>query len=88
MGYKSGESSISIATLSNQEARTNMDTGAYCTYAVKGYLQTLVPDWENQVIPIQGLNLSSESGGMKPHGILDLTWNFPHPSQCIKMKWL
>ncbi|MBW0557072.1 hypothetical protein O181_096787 [Austropuccinia psidii MF-1] len=86
MGYTAGKSSISIVMVGNQEAKVSLDTGAYCTCAGKIYLKTIVPDWKERFIPIQGVKFSSASESMKPLGILDLTLIFPHPSQCIRLK--
>ncbi|MBW0588577.1 hypothetical protein O181_128292, partial [Austropuccinia psidii MF-1] len=54
MGYTAGKSSISIVMVEKQEAKVNLDTGAYCTCVGKGYLKSIVPDWEESLIPIQG----------------------------------
>ncbi|MBW0588587.1 hypothetical protein O181_128302, partial [Austropuccinia psidii MF-1] len=86
MGYKAGESSISIVMVGNQEEKVNLDTGAYCTCVGKCYLETIVPDWEEKLIQIQGLKFSSASESMKPLRIIDLILIFPHPSQCIILK--
>ncbi|MBW0562149.1 hypothetical protein O181_101864 [Austropuccinia psidii MF-1] len=52
MGYIAGKSIISIVMVENQEAKESLDTGAYCTCVVKIYLKTIVPDWEEKLIPI------------------------------------
>ncbi|MBW0544790.1 hypothetical protein O181_084505 [Austropuccinia psidii MF-1] len=70
----------------NQEAKLNLDTGAYCTCVGKRYLKTIVPDWQEKFISIQGVKFSSASEGMKPLGITDLTLIFPYPSQCVRIK--
>ncbi|MBW0574276.1 hypothetical protein O181_113991 [Austropuccinia psidii MF-1] len=70
----------------NQEAKLNLDTGAYCTWVGKLYLKTSVPDWQENLIPIKGVKFSSASERMKPLGIIDLTLIFPHPSQCVRIK--
>ncbi|MBW0498542.1 hypothetical protein O181_038257 [Austropuccinia psidii MF-1] len=70
----------------NQEAKLNLDTGAYCTCVGKSYLKTTVPDWEKTLIPIQGVKFSSASESKKPLRIIDLTLIFPPPSQCIRLK--
>ncbi|MBW0561622.1 hypothetical protein O181_101337 [Austropuccinia psidii MF-1] len=41
MGYTAGKSSISIVMVDNQEAKVNLDTGAYCTCVGKSYLKKL-----------------------------------------------
>ncbi|MBW0551710.1 hypothetical protein O181_091425 [Austropuccinia psidii MF-1] len=86
MGYTAGKSSITIVMTGNQEAKVNLDTGAYCTFVGKGYLKTIVPHWEEKSIPIQGVKFSSASESMKPLGIFDLTLIFPHHSQFIRLK--
>ncbi|MBW0496083.1 hypothetical protein O181_035798 [Austropuccinia psidii MF-1] len=86
MGYTAGKSSISISMVGNQEEKVNLDTGAYCTCVGKGYLKTIVPHWEEKLIPIQGVKFSSAYESMKPHGVIDLTLIFPHASQCIRLK--
>ncbi|MBW0508994.1 hypothetical protein O181_048709 [Austropuccinia psidii MF-1] len=86
MGYKAGKSSTIIVMVGNQEAKVNLYTGAYCTCVGKFYLRTILPDWEEKLIPIQGVKFSSASESMKPLGIIDLTLIFPHPSQCIRLK--
>ncbi|MBW0533996.1 hypothetical protein O181_073711 [Austropuccinia psidii MF-1] len=86
MEYTAGKSSISIVMLNNQEEKVNLDTGAYCTCVGKSYLKTIVPDWQEKLIPIQGVKLSSASGSMNPLGIIDLTLIFPHPSQYVRIQ--
>ncbi|MBW0564802.1 hypothetical protein O181_104517 [Austropuccinia psidii MF-1] len=86
MGYTAGKSSLSAVVVDTQEAKVNLDTGVYCTGVGKSYLTTIVPDWEEKLIPIQGVKFSSESESLKPLGIIDLTLIFTHPSQCVRTK--
>ncbi|MBW0587864.1 hypothetical protein O181_127579 [Austropuccinia psidii MF-1] len=86
MGYTASKSSISIVMVDNQEAKVNLDTGAYCTCVGKTYLKEIVPDWQEKLIPIQGVKFSSASESMKPLGKIDFTMIFPHPSQFVRMK--
>ncbi|MBW0558106.1 hypothetical protein O181_097821, partial [Austropuccinia psidii MF-1] len=86
MGYTAGKSSISIFMVENQEEKVNLDIGVYCTCVGKIYLKTILPNWEEKLIPIQGLKFSSASESMKPLRIIYLTLIFPHPSQCIRLK--
>ncbi|MBW0507337.1 hypothetical protein O181_047052 [Austropuccinia psidii MF-1] len=39
--YKSGKSIISIVMVEKQEAKVNLDTGAYCTCVGKGYWKSV-----------------------------------------------
>ncbi|MBW0497164.1 hypothetical protein O181_036879 [Austropuccinia psidii MF-1] len=86
MAYTAGKSSISIVIVGNQEAKGNLDTGAYCTCVGKDYLKPILPDWEEKLIPVQGVEFSSASESMMLLGIIDLLLIFPHPSQCIRVK--
>ncbi|MBW0484889.1 hypothetical protein O181_024604 [Austropuccinia psidii MF-1] len=61
MGYTSAKSSISIVMVENQEAKVIVDTRAYFTHVGKGYLKLIVPDWEGNVITLQGVRFSSAS---------------------------
>ncbi|MBW0519435.1 hypothetical protein O181_059150 [Austropuccinia psidii MF-1] len=86
MGYTAGKSSISIVMVDKQEAKVNLDTGAYCTCVGQLYSKTIVPDWVEKLMPIQGVKFSSASESMKPLGIIDLTLIFPRPSQWVRIK--
>ncbi|MBW0518476.1 hypothetical protein O181_058191 [Austropuccinia psidii MF-1] len=86
MGYTAGKSNLSIVMVGNQEAKVSLDTGAYCTSVGKRSLRTIVPDWGEKRIPIQGVKFSSAIESMKSLGIIDLTLIFAHPSQCIRIK--
>ncbi|MBW0585044.1 hypothetical protein O181_124759 [Austropuccinia psidii MF-1] len=77
MGYTAGKSSITIFMVGNQEAKVKLDTGEYCTCVGKSYLKTIVPDWEEKLIPIQGVNFSSAGESINPLEIIDLTLIFP-----------
>ncbi|MBW0542328.1 hypothetical protein O181_082043 [Austropuccinia psidii MF-1] len=86
MGYTAGKSSISIVLVDNPEGKVNLDTGAYFTCVGESYLKIIVPDWQERLMPIQGVKFSSASESMKPLGIIDLTLILPHPSQCFRSK--
>ncbi|MBW0534690.1 hypothetical protein O181_074405 [Austropuccinia psidii MF-1] len=66
MGYTAEKSSIITVMVDNKEAKVNLDTGAYFPCVGKSYLKTIVPDWQEKLIPIQGVQFSSASERMKP----------------------
>ncbi|MBW0476489.1 hypothetical protein O181_016204 [Austropuccinia psidii MF-1] len=86
MGYTAIKSIIFIVIVENQEAKVNLDTGAYCTCVGKCYLKEIVSGREEYILSIQGVKFSSSSESMKPLGIIDLKVILPHPSQCIRLK--
>ncbi|MBW0541619.1 hypothetical protein O181_081334 [Austropuccinia psidii MF-1] len=70
-GYTSGECCITSILMNNIEARVNLDTGAFCTYVGKYYLQAILPGWKYHLLPIEGVKCSSASKNMYILGILD-----------------
>ncbi|MBW0474830.1 hypothetical protein O181_014545 [Austropuccinia psidii MF-1] len=84
--YTSGKSSISIVMLENKEEKLNLDTGAYFTCVGKIYLKTIIPDWEEKLIPVQVVKFRSASKSMKPLELMDIKLIYPHPSQFIRVK--
>ncbi|MBW0564437.1 hypothetical protein O181_104152 [Austropuccinia psidii MF-1] len=70
----------------NQEAKANLDTGAYCTFVGQSYLKKNLLDWEEKLIPIQEVKFSSASESMNPLRMIDFTLIFPHPLQCIRLR--
>ncbi|MBW0539083.1 hypothetical protein O181_078798 [Austropuccinia psidii MF-1] len=51
-GYTAGASCITSVLMSDIEAKVNLDTGAFCTCVGKDYLQIILPEWKNHLLPI------------------------------------
>ncbi|MBW0538372.1 hypothetical protein O181_078087 [Austropuccinia psidii MF-1] len=68
------------------EAKVILDTGAFCNCVGKDYLQTILPEWTNYLLPIEGVQFSSATNNIYPLGILDTNNVFPHPAGSIRMK--
>ncbi|MBW0578262.1 hypothetical protein O181_117977 [Austropuccinia psidii MF-1] len=85
-GYTSGASCITSILMNDIEAKVNLDTGAFCTCVGKYYLQVILPEWRNHLLPIEGVQFSSASNNMYPLGILDTNIVFPQPVGSIRMK--
>ncbi|MBW0570481.1 hypothetical protein O181_110196 [Austropuccinia psidii MF-1] len=79
-GYIAGASCITSILMNGIEAKVNWDTGAFCTCVSKDCLQVILPEWENHLLPIEGVQFSSASNNMYPLGILDTNIVFPHPA--------
>ncbi|MBW0525691.1 hypothetical protein O181_065406 [Austropuccinia psidii MF-1] len=60
------------------EAKVNFDSGAFCTFVGRDYLQAILPGWKNHLSTIEGVQFSSCSNNMYPLGILDTNLVFPH----------
>ncbi|MBW0581493.1 hypothetical protein O181_121208 [Austropuccinia psidii MF-1] len=85
-GYTAGASCITSVFMSDIEAKVSLDTGAFCTFVGKNYSEFILPEWKNQLLPIEGVQFSSASNNMYPLGILDTNRVFPHPAGSIRMK--
>ncbi|MBW0574023.1 hypothetical protein O181_113738 [Austropuccinia psidii MF-1] len=85
-GYTAGASCITSILMNDIEAKVNLDTGAFCTFVGKDYLQVILLGWKNDLLPREGVQFSSASNNMYPLGILDTNIVFPHPERSIRMK--
>ncbi|MBW0468778.1 hypothetical protein O181_008493 [Austropuccinia psidii MF-1] len=84
--YTAGESCITSVLMDDVEAKFNLETGAFFTCIGKDYLQIVLPEWNNHLLPIEGVKFSSSSNNMYPFGILDTNLVFPHPAGNVRMK--
>ncbi|MBW0496120.1 hypothetical protein O181_035835 [Austropuccinia psidii MF-1] len=82
----SGASCITSVLINKFEAKVNLDTGAFCTFIGKDYLQIILPEWKNHLLPIEGVQFSSASNNMYSLGILDTRIVFPNPAGSVRMK--
>ncbi|MBW0555026.1 hypothetical protein O181_094741, partial [Austropuccinia psidii MF-1] len=85
-GYTAGVSCITSFLMNHIEAKVNFDTAAFCTCVGKDYLQAIIPEWKNHLLPIEGIQFSISSKNIYPLGILDTNIVFPHPAGSIRMK--
>ncbi|MBW0550542.1 hypothetical protein O181_090257 [Austropuccinia psidii MF-1] len=85
-GYTSGASGITSVLINDVEAKINLDTGAFFTFIGKDYLQIILPEGKNHLLPIEGVQFSSASNNMYPLGILDTSIVFPHPAESVRMQ--
>ncbi|MBW0531490.1 hypothetical protein O181_071205 [Austropuccinia psidii MF-1] len=85
-GYTAGASCITSIMMNDIEYRVELDTGAFCDCLGKDYLQAILLEWKNYLLPIEGVQCSSASNNMYPLGILDTNIVFPHPEGSVRMK--
>ncbi|MBW0541511.1 hypothetical protein O181_081226 [Austropuccinia psidii MF-1] len=85
-GYTAGASCITSILMNDIEAKVNLDTGAFCSFLGKDYLQEILPGWKNHLSPIEGEQFSSSSNNMYPLGLLDTNLVFPHAAGSVRMK--
>ncbi|MBW0502422.1 hypothetical protein O181_042137 [Austropuccinia psidii MF-1] len=76
--YKSGNSCIAEVLIDNKPTKLLLDPGAFCSCVGKSFLKTCVPNFEDQILPIDGIRFNSASSPMRELGIFETTVIFPH----------
>ncbi|MBW0521602.1 hypothetical protein O181_061317 [Austropuccinia psidii MF-1] len=77
-GYTAGKSYITEVVIDNKPTKPLLDPGAFFSCVGKSFLKTCVQNFEDQLLPIDGIKLNSESNPMKELGIFETTVIFPH----------
>ncbi|MBW0569450.1 hypothetical protein O181_109165 [Austropuccinia psidii MF-1] len=77
-GYTAGNSCITEVVIDNKPTKLLLDPGAFCSCVGKSFLKTCVPNFEDQLLPIDGIKLNSPSNPMKALGIFETNLIFPH----------
>ncbi|MBW0546881.1 hypothetical protein O181_086596 [Austropuccinia psidii MF-1] len=85
-GYTAGSSFITNIVINNTEAKIHLDSGAFCTCVGKNYLDKIYTNWQDKIMPIEGIKFSSASQNMHPLGIFEAAMIFPHPAGSIRLK--
>ncbi|MBW0553828.1 hypothetical protein O181_093543 [Austropuccinia psidii MF-1] len=77
-GYTAGKSCITEVVIDNKPTKPLLDPGAFCSCVGKYFLKTCVPNFEDQLLPIDGIKFNSPSNPMKELGIFETNVIFPH----------
>ncbi|MBW0563009.1 hypothetical protein O181_102724 [Austropuccinia psidii MF-1] len=77
-GYTAGNSCITEVVIENKHTKLLLDPGAFCSCVGKSFLKTCVPNFEDQLLPIDGIKFNSASNPMKELGIFETNVIFPH----------
>ncbi|MBW0544971.1 hypothetical protein O181_084686 [Austropuccinia psidii MF-1] len=77
-GYTAGNSCITEGAIDNKATKNLLDPGAFCFCVGKCFLKTCVPNFEDQLLAINGLQFNSASNPMKALGIFETNVIFPH----------
>ncbi|MBW0519033.1 hypothetical protein O181_058748 [Austropuccinia psidii MF-1] len=77
-GYTAGNSCIKEVVIEEKPTKLLLHPGAFCSCVAKSFLRTCVPDFEDQLFPIDGIKFNSASNPMKALGIFETNVIFPH----------
>ncbi|MBW0546956.1 hypothetical protein O181_086671 [Austropuccinia psidii MF-1] len=77
-GYTAGNSCITEVVIDNKPTKHLLDPGAACSCVGKSFLKTCVPNFEDHLLPIDGIKFNSARNPMKALGIFETNIIFPH----------
>ncbi|MBW0585932.1 hypothetical protein O181_125647 [Austropuccinia psidii MF-1] len=84
-GYKYGNSCMKEVVIDNKPTKCLLDPGAFCSCVGKSFLKTCVPNFENQLLPIDGIKVNNSTNPMKALGIFENNVIFPHISGNLRI---
>ncbi|MBW0547816.1 hypothetical protein O181_087531 [Austropuccinia psidii MF-1] len=76
--YTAGNSFITEVVIENKPTKLVLDSGAFCSCFGKSSLKTCVPNFEDKLLPTDGIKFNSASNPMKALGIFENNVIFPH----------
>ncbi|MBW0467362.1 hypothetical protein O181_007077 [Austropuccinia psidii MF-1] len=85
-GYTAGPSCITNIVTNKREAKIHLDSGAFCTCVGNDYFDKIYTNWQDKLMPIEGIKYISASQDMHPLGIFEAEMVFPHPTGNIRLK--
>ncbi|MBW0554525.1 hypothetical protein O181_094240 [Austropuccinia psidii MF-1] len=77
-GFKAGNSCIAEVVIDKKPTKNLLDPGAFCSCVGKSFLKTCVPNFEDHLLPIDGIKFNSASNPMEKLGIFKTNVIFPH----------
>ncbi|MBW0475515.1 hypothetical protein O181_015230 [Austropuccinia psidii MF-1] len=83
--YTAGNSCITEVVINSKPTKLRLDPGEFCSCLGKSFLQTCVPNFEYQLLPIDGRKFNIASKPMKGLGIFETSVIFPHISGKLRI---
>ncbi|MBW0580101.1 hypothetical protein O181_119816 [Austropuccinia psidii MF-1] len=71
--------------IDNKPTKRLLDPGAFCSCVGISFFKTCVPNFENQLLPIDGIKFNNSSNPMKALGIFENNVIFPHISGNLRI---
>ncbi|KAG0140712.1 hypothetical protein CROQUDRAFT_52838, partial [Cronartium quercuum f. sp. fusiforme G11] len=81
-----GHHSLTTVIINNKEAKLLLDSGASCSVVGSRYLNEIVPDWKDMIIPCTGTKFSGCGGLLFPLGIIMVATIFPHTQGAVRIQ--
>ncbi|MBW0512958.1 hypothetical protein O181_052673 [Austropuccinia psidii MF-1] len=77
-GYTAGSSCIIEVVIDNKPTKHLLEQGYFYSCVGKSFLRNCVPNFEDQLIPIDGIKFNGASNPIEALGIFETTVIFPH----------
>ncbi|MBW0590975.1 hypothetical protein O181_130690, partial [Austropuccinia psidii MF-1] len=77
-GYTAGNFCITEVVINNKPTKLLLDPGGFCYCVGKSFIKTCVPNFEDRLLPIDGIKSNSASNAITALGIFVTTVIFPH----------
>ncbi|MBW0551796.1 hypothetical protein O181_091511 [Austropuccinia psidii MF-1] len=84
-GYTAGNSCITEVAIDNKPTKPLLDPGAFCSCVGKSFLKACVPNFQDQLFPIDGMKYNSASNTIKALGIFETTIIFSHINENLRI---
>ncbi|MBW0493158.1 hypothetical protein O181_032873 [Austropuccinia psidii MF-1] len=76
--YTAGNSCITEVVIENKPIKPLLDPRSFCSCVGKSFLKTCVPNFQDQLLPIDGVKFNNAIGPMIALGMFETTVIFPH----------
>ncbi|MBW0464650.1 hypothetical protein O181_004365 [Austropuccinia psidii MF-1] len=84
-GYTAGNACITEVVINNEPTKILLDPGAFCSCVGRSFLKTCVPNFQNQLFPIDGIKFNSSINPMKALSIFKTDVIFPHINENLRI---
>ena len=84
--HTAGKTCMTTMMLHNKPVQVLLDGGAYCSVVSSKYLEKVLPDWQENLLPIQNMKLNSFRSELQPLGVIENELIVPHPGGSIRLK--
>ncbi|MBW0538681.1 hypothetical protein O181_078396 [Austropuccinia psidii MF-1] len=80
-----GNSCITEVVIDNKPTKPLLDPGSFCFFVGKSFFKTCVPNFEDQLLPTDGMKFNSASSPMKALRIFETTVIFSHKNGNLRI---
>ncbi|MBW0568418.1 hypothetical protein O181_108133 [Austropuccinia psidii MF-1] len=84
-GYTAANFCITEVVIEKNPTKHLLDPGVFCSCVGKSFLKTCVPNFEDKLVPIDGIKFNSASNPMKELGIFEANILFPHLNRDLRI---